>query len=48
VHAPDGATADAAYVRSGDYQLDVGGRRIPVTVSLKPLFDPAGERIKSP
>ena len=46
VQAPEGETADAAYVRSGDYQLDVGGRRIPVTVSLKPLFDPSGERLR--
>ena len=28
------------------YELDVGGRRIPVRVSLKPLFDPAGEKIR--
>ncbi len=28
----EGVTADAAYVRAGDYQLDVGGRRIPLTV----------------
>ena len=48
VHAADGATADAAYVRAGDYELDVGGRRVPVSVSLRPLFDPAGERIKAP
>ena len=46
VQAPEGETADAAYVRSGDYQLDVGGRRIPVAVSLKPLFDPSGERLR--
>ncbi len=46
VQAPDGVTADAAYVRDGNYQLDVGGRRIPVTVSLKPLFDPSGEKLR--
>lgn len=46
VHAPDGDTADAAYVRAGDYQLDVGGQRIPVTVSLKPPFDPSGARLR--
>ncbi|MDX6231962.1 MAG: hypothetical protein QOH68_930 [Nocardioidaceae bacterium] len=46
VQAPAGVTADAAYVRAGAYELDVGGRRIPLTVSLKPLLDPAGERIK--
>ena len=46
VHAPGGVAADAAYVKAGDYQLDVGGRRIPVTVSLKPLFDPSGEKLR--
>ncbi len=46
VQAPEGVTADAAYVRAGDYQLDVGGRRISLTVSLKPLLDPAGERLR--
>ena len=48
VQGADGTTVDAAFVRAGDYELDVGGRRVPVTVSLKPLFDPMGERIKSP
>ncbi|GAA3517054.1 FAD-dependent oxidoreductase [Aeromicrobium panaciterrae] len=46
VTAPEGRVADAAYVGDGDYELDVGGRRIPVTVSLKPLFDPAGDKIR--
>jgi glycine cleavage system aminomethyltransferase T/glycine/D-amino acid oxidase-like deaminating enzyme len=46
VNAPAGEVADAAYVRGGSYQLDVGGRRIPVRVSLKPLFDPDGAKIR--
>ena len=46
VQGADGMTVDAAYVRAGDYELDVGGRRVPVTVTLKPLLDPAGERIR--
>ncbi len=47
VNAQAGAIADPAYVRSGSYELDVGGRRIPVRVSLKPLYDPSGEKIKA-
>ncbi len=47
VNAPDGQIADAAYVRDGAYELDVGGRLIPVQVSLKPLFDPAGDKIRA-
>jgi heterotetrameric sarcosine oxidase gamma subunit len=46
VQAPEGTTADAAYVRAGDYELDVGGRRVPAVVSLKPLFDPSGARLR--
>ncbi|MEO6605178.1 MAG: FAD-dependent oxidoreductase, partial [Aeromicrobium sp.] len=46
VNAASGETVDAAYVRGGSYQLDVGGRRVPVSVSLKPLYDPAGHKIR--
>ncbi|NRQ49536.1 GcvT family protein [Aeromicrobium stalagmiti] len=46
VHAPTGEVATAAYVRGGDYQLDVGGRRVAVQVSLRPLLDPDGERLR--
>jgi 4-methylaminobutanoate oxidase (formaldehyde-forming) len=46
VQAPAGTTADAAYVRAGDYHLDVGGRRIPATVTLKSPFDPSGEKVR--
>ncbi|MGB9013375.1 MAG: FAD-dependent oxidoreductase [Aeromicrobium sp.] len=47
VHAPPGAVADAAFVRAGRYEIDVGGRRTPVRMSLKPLYDPSGEKIAS-
>jgi glycine cleavage system aminomethyltransferase T/glycine/D-amino acid oxidase-like deaminating enzyme len=42
--AGDVLTADLA--RSGDYQVNVGGRLYPAAVSLRPPFDPAGDRIK--
>ncbi len=45
VHAPPGVVADAAFVRAGRYEIDVGGRRTPVRISLKPLYDPSGEKI---
>ncbi len=38
---------DADWVRGGDYQVNVGGARYPITVSLRPLYDPAGERIRT-
>jgi heterotetrameric sarcosine oxidase gamma subunit len=41
-----GSTIDADWVRAGAYEVNVGGTHTPVTVSLKPLFDPAGEHIR--
>ena len=35
------------WVRGASYEVNVGGDRYPVTVSLKPLYDPANERIRS-
>jgi 4-methylaminobutanoate oxidase (formaldehyde-forming) len=37
---------EADWVRQGRYEVDVAGARHPVTVSLRPLFDPSGERIR--
>jgi len=44
---PEGGTTDAAWVRAGTYQVDVGGELRPITCSLRPLVDPDGARIKS-
>ena len=33
-------------VRTGAYQVNVGGRLYPATVHLRPPFDPAGDRVK--
>ncbi|GLK81361.1 GcvT family protein [Methylopila turkensis] len=43
----DPAGVDAAYVMSGDYQLEVAGVFVPATPFLKPLYDPAMTRIKA-
>ncbi len=45
VARPDGAI-DASYVLDARYEIEVAGARIPATVSLKPLHDPAGLRIR--
>jgi glycine cleavage system aminomethyltransferase T len=37
---------DAAWLRDGRWEVDIAGKRYPVTVSLRPLFDPRMERIK--
>ncbi|AFM16809.1 glycine cleavage system T protein (aminomethyltransferase) [Mycolicibacterium chubuense NBB4] len=47
LRAADGAVVDAGWVRDGDYQVNVGGSLYPISVSLRPLYDPAGERVRS-
>ncbi|TDL09601.1 FAD-dependent oxidoreductase [Mycolicibacterium obuense] len=46
LRAPDGSVVDADWVRAGDYEISVGSRRYPISVSLRSLYDPAGERIR--
>jgi 4-methylaminobutanoate oxidase (formaldehyde-forming) len=45
VRAEEGVTAD--YLSSSDWAIDVGGRIIPATASLKAMYDPSGERSRS-
>jgi 4-methylaminobutanoate oxidase (formaldehyde-forming) len=40
-----GVTAD--FVASGVYELEVAGVRHPARASLRPMYDPAGERVRS-
>jgi glycine cleavage system aminomethyltransferase T len=35
------------FIHSGNWELDIVGRRYPATVSLTPLYDPKRERIKA-
>ena len=44
VRDPEGA--DAGYVMSGDYELEVAGERVAAKPFLKPLYDPEMTRIK--
>ncbi|WP_422748225.1 GcvT family protein [Mycobacterium sp. WMMD1722] len=46
VRAPNGAPVDPAWVRSGRYEVDVAGVRHPVSVSLRPLYDPDNRRVR--
>ena len=43
---PAGGPIDAAWVTDGDYEMNVGGELLPVSVSLKPLYDPTNERVR--
>ena len=36
----------AAVVDAGNWEIDVAGKRIPATASLKPLYDPGLERVR--
>ena len=44
VRHPDGVTRD--HVLSGTYELEVATKRIPAEVTLGPLYDPKGARVK--
>ncbi|PRC42365.1 FAD-dependent oxidoreductase, partial [Mycobacterium sp. ITM-2017-0098] len=46
LRAADGSVVDADWVRGGSYQVNVGGQLYPITVSLRPLYDPASERVR--
>jgi glycine cleavage system aminomethyltransferase T/glycine/D-amino acid oxidase-like deaminating enzyme len=46
IRHPRGDTVTADFARAGAYQVNVGGRRYPAAVGLRPPFDPAGDRVK--
>jgi 4-methylaminobutanoate oxidase (formaldehyde-forming) len=45
VENEEGVTTD--FVKSGSYEIEVVGVRYPARASLRPLYDPKGERIRS-
>jgi 4-methylaminobutanoate oxidase (formaldehyde-forming) len=46
IRHPDGEVLSPDLVRAGEYQVNAGGRLYPAAVSLRPPFDPAGDRIR--
>jgi 4-methylaminobutanoate oxidase (formaldehyde-forming) len=42
-----GDPVDLDYLKNGQWEVDIAGTRYPVTVSLRPLYDPMMERVKS-
>jgi hypothetical protein len=46
VRHPDGEVLTPDLVRAGEYQVNVGDDLYPAAVSLRPPFDPAGDRIR--
>jgi 4-methylaminobutanoate oxidase (formaldehyde-forming) len=43
---PAGDPVTPEFVRTGSYQVNVGGEIRTVTTSLRPPFDPSGERVR--
>jgi len=41
-----GAVVDAGFVRGGRYEVEVAGERVAAEVTLRPLYDPSGERVR--
>jgi 4-methylaminobutanoate oxidase (formaldehyde-forming) len=41
------AGVSAEYVKSGRFEIEVAGARYPARASLRPLYDPQGERVRS-
>jgi 4-methylaminobutanoate oxidase (formaldehyde-forming) len=46
LRAPGGDVVARDYIRSGSYQVNVGGQVCDARVSLRPPFDPDGERVR--
>lgn len=46
IRSADNATINADWVRAGDYQVNVGGRLYPVSISLKAIYDPTNAKIR--
>jgi glycine cleavage system aminomethyltransferase T/glycine/D-amino acid oxidase-like deaminating enzyme len=42
---PAGQVVTPEFVRTGEYQVNIGGQLYPAAVHLRPPFDPAGDRV---
>jgi 4-methylaminobutanoate oxidase (formaldehyde-forming) len=45
VHHEEDASVD--FINSGTYEIDIAGERFPAKASLRPLYDPNNERVRS-
>ena len=46
LHDPDGGVVTGGFVRSGRYEVNVGGELCPARVGLRAPYDPDGRKIK--
>jgi len=44
--ASGGAPLDAAWIAAGRYEVEVAAERVAARISLRPFYDPSGERVK--
>ncbi|MEO5723928.1 MAG: FAD-dependent oxidoreductase, partial [Ilumatobacteraceae bacterium] len=42
-----GQPVDSAYLRDGEWTVDIAGRLYPAIASIRPLYDPTNERIRA-
>jgi 4-methylaminobutanoate oxidase (formaldehyde-forming) len=42
----DGGPAGQAWLDDGEWSVQIGDRIVPARVSLRPMYDPAGERVR--
>jgi 4-methylaminobutanoate oxidase (formaldehyde-forming) len=45
VENEEGVNAD--FIKSGSYEIEVASQRVPAKVSLRPMYDPEGLRVRS-
>lgn len=46
VRAADDSVINADWVKAGSYEVNVGGQRYPMSVSLRPIYDPDSAKIR--
>jgi hypothetical protein len=43
----DATPVDDAWLATGRWEVDVAGRRVPASASLRPRYDPRSERVRA-
>ena len=46
VRAGDNSVINADWVKAGSYEVNVGGQLYPISVSLRPIYDPSSTKIR--
>ena len=45
VRSEKGVTRE--FIRSGQYEIEIAGRRVQARASLRPFYDPQGKKVRS-